>query len=460
MNRREEYKDLLAELEQTPPALAFTMTRVQARSKKRRFFRGLRTAAASLGGVLTAFVLLVNFSMPFALACVNLPLLKELMEAVAFSPSLKTMIENDFIQPVDITKEADGASMTIHYLVYDGTELNIFYSADYNGSSEVEIRPDYFKADGSDLGQLSWSTGLPPGKGELGHLNMSVHGGEEFPELIKVRAEVHLVPDYYQTGGVPVPAPAESSFGEWDNPDEVEWEKEIPVAILEFDLTLDPRFIKAKRVYEPHVEADLEGRTLIIEEVAVYPTGTRLVIREDENNDAELDGLEMWLEDGKGKRIGQGKNGLLSSGLDEFRTNYWMNSVYFEPDDGLTLCIEKARWLEKDKETVTLDLVNYEKSTLPEGLTLTDVERNGDNIRLTFRNEVYGGNFGSGWYDENGELQYFNTWGSSSWNEDGTNDLPHKDFTYIWNYTGDTVDIKLHWSEQVTYEEPIRIPLS
>lgn len=459
MNRKEEYKDLLAELEQTPPALAFTMTRVQARSKKRRFFRGLRTAAASLGGVLTAFVLLVNFSMPFALACVNLPLLKELMEAVAFSPSLKTMIKNDFIQPVDITKEADGASMTIHYLVYDGTELNIFYSADYNGSPEVEIRPDYFKADGSDLGQLQWSTGLPPAKGELGHLQMSIHSGEEFPETVKLKAELYPTRDYYRDADEPIPAPS-ASFGEWDDPDEIEREKEVPVAVLEFDLELDPRFIKAKRVYEPHVEADLEGRTLIIEEVAVFPTGTRLVIREDENNDAELSGLEMWLEDGRGDRIGQGRNGLISSGLDEFRTNYWMNSVYFEPDDGLTLCIEKAQWLEKDKAVSTLDLVNYEKSTLPEGLTLTDVERNGDNIRLTFRNEVYGGNFFSGWYDESGELRYFNQWGSHSLNEEDTSEPPFEDFTYIWNYTGDTVDIKLHWSEQVTYEEPIRIPLS
>lgn len=459
MNRKEEYKDLLAELEQTPPALAFTMTRVQARSKKRRFFRGLRTAAASLGGVLTAFVLLVNFSMPFALACVNLPLLKELMEAVAFSPSLKTMIKNDFIQPVDITKEADGASMTIHYLVYDGTELNIFYSADYNGSPEVEIRPDYFKADGSDLGRLQWSTGLPSEKGELGHLMMSIHSGEEFPETVKLKAELYPTRDYYRDADEPIPAPS-ASFGEWDDPDEIEREKEVPVAVLEFDLKLDPRFIKAKRVYEPHVEADLEGRTLIIEEVAVFPTGTRLVIREDENNDAELAGLEMWLEDGRGDRIGQGRNGLISSGLDEFRTNYWMNSVYFEPDDGLTLCIEKAQWLEKDKAVATLDLVNYEKSTLPEGLTLTDVERNGDNIRLTFRNEVYGGNFLSGWYDESGELRYFNQWGSHSLNEEDTSEPPFEDFTYIWNYTGDAVEVKLHWSEQVTYEEPIRIPLS
>ena len=457
MNRNEEYSALLSELERTPPELAFTLTRVKARSKKQRFFRGLRTAAASLGGVLTAFVLLVNFSLPFALACVDLPLLRELMAAVAFSPSLKTMIANDFIQPVGLTKAADGAEMTIHYLVYDGTEINLFYTAAYNGSPAVEVMPDYSRADGSKLGSLSWNSGLPPEKGELGHLSVSIHSGEEFPEQLRLKAGIYPRPAPGETG---MSVPERAELGEWDNPEDFLW-REPPAAILEFDLKLEARFIRAKRVYTPHAVADLEGRILTIEEVAVYPTGTRLVIRQEEENDAELSGLEMWLEDGRGNRIEQGKNGVISvGGAEQGTVNYFMDSVYFEPEDGLTLCVSKARWLEKDKKRVVLDLVHYENSSLPEGITLTGVERHGDDVKLTFRNEVDSGNFFSGWYDESGELRYFNQWGSHSLNEEDTRGPPFEDFTYIWNYTGDTVDIKLHWSEQVTYEEPIRIPLS
>lgn len=457
MNRNEEYNALLAELERTPPELAFTLTRVKARSKKQRFFRGLRTAAASLGGVLTAFVLLVNYSLPFALACVDLPLVRELMAAVAFSPSLKTMIANDFIQPVGLTKAADGAEMTIHYLVYDGTEINLFYTATYNGSPAVEVMPDYFKTDGSKLGSLSWNTGLPPEKGELGRLNVSIHSGEEFPEQLCLKAGIYPRPE---RGEAEMAAPESDGLSEWDNPEDFP-RREPPAAVLEFDLTLDPRFIKAKRVYTPHAVADLEGRLLTIEEVAVYPTGTRLVIRQEEDNDAELSGLEMWPEDGRGNRIEQGKNGLISAGgAEEGTTNYFMDSVYFEPDDGLTLCISKARWLEKDKKRVLLDLVNYENSNLPEGITLTGVERHGDDARLTFRNEVDSGNFCSGWYDAEGELRYFNQWGSRDLNEEDYTKPPFEDFTYLWDYTGDTVEVELFWSQRVSYDEPIRIPLT
>ena len=302
MKRREEYDALLNELECTPSDLNYTMTRVEARIKKQRTGRTLRLfgiPVASIGGALMAFVLLVNFSLPVAMACLNVPLLKELMEAVAFSESLKTMIENDFVQPVNQTKAADGAEMTIHYLVYDGMEMHVFYTASYNESTQIEIDPKYTRADGSDLGQVSWSSGVTRKNGEMGHMSVGLHGRGEFPSELKLIAEFRPTKGYYSDVNEPIPAPETSD--EWRNPDEMDRRRE-PVAVLEFDLTLDERFIRAKRVYEPHAEADLAGRTLIVETVAVYPTGTQLVIRQREDNDATLNSLDMWLENGSGKR--------------------------------------------------------------------------------------------------------------------------------------------------------------
>lgn len=460
MNRMEEYRALLEELEQTPAELAFTMTRVQARRRKNCAFRTLRTAAAGLGGVLTAFALAVNLSMPFALACMGVPVLKPLMEAVAFSESLKAMVENNFLQPVNQSQAADGAEMTIHYLVYDGMEMHVFYTASYNGSTEIEISPDYTHPDGSDLGTLSWSDGLPPKKGELGHMSVGLHSGAQFPSRVRMKAEIRLRRDYYSDAAEPIPAP--EPYDEWRNPDDVDWHKE-PVAVLEFDLTLDERFIKAKRVYEPHAEVNLEGRLLTVEAVTVYPTGTQLVIRQREDNDAVLNSLDMWLENGSGKRIEQGSSGgvISAGGAEEGTTNYFLKSVYFEPGDDLTLCIAEAKWREKGRQRRTLDLVDYENSDLPEGAALTNVTRNGNDLRLTFRTQAEGGNFASGWYDENDKLEYFNSWGVHSLNEENLNEPPFEHFTYLWDFDGgDTVDIELYWTEIVTYDVPVRVPLA
>jgi len=293
----------------------------------------------------------------------------------------------------------------------------------------------------------------------MGHMSVGLHGGAQFPSAIKMKAEIRPRRDYDSIVSEPIPAP--EPYDEWENPDNVDRRKE-PVAVLEFDLTLEERFIKARRVYEPYAQVDLNGRTLTVETVAIYPTGTQLVIRQSEDNDAILNGLDMWLQDGSGKRIEQGSSGgvISSGGAEKGTTNYFMKSVYFEPGDDLTLCIAEAEWREKDKARRTLDLLNYENSDLPDGIALTDVERNGENIRLTFQTQVKGGNFASGWYDEADELRYFNSWGVHSLNEENLNEPPFEHYTYLWNFDGgDTVDIELYWTEIVTYDPAIRVPL-
>ena len=108
---------------------------------------------------------------------------------------------------------------------------------------------------------------------------------------------------------------------------------------------------------------------------------------------------------------------------------------------------------------MTLDLVNYENSDLPEGITLIDVVRNEDDLRITFLDEVSGSNFCSGWYDEAGELHYFNQWSSRSLSEEDHSTPPFENDTYIWDYTGDTVEIALYWNEIAAYDPAVRVPL-
>ena len=94
MNRKEEYQALLSQLEQETPA-ALDGCGEKARRKAHRR-RGWGTSLVSLGGVAAAFVLMVNLSVPFALACSKIPGLRELTASLVFSESLKLAVENDF----------------------------------------------------------------------------------------------------------------------------------------------------------------------------------------------------------------------------------------------------------------------------------------------------------------------------------------------------------------------------
>lgn len=91
MDRMEEYKALRDAPEELPPALEGAVARARARARRRRLWRRISAPAGSAAAVFAAFVLLVNLSTPFALACGKVPVLKELAAAVAFSPSLRPL---------------------------------------------------------------------------------------------------------------------------------------------------------------------------------------------------------------------------------------------------------------------------------------------------------------------------------------------------------------------------------
>ena len=141
MNRNEDYWALVAELGETPPALDGTVERARVRARKARAGRWLGIPAASLAGAASAFILLVNCSMPFAMACRRVPFVRALAEAVAVAPSLKAAFENDYIQPVGQTRTADGVTLSVEYLIVDERQLNVFYTLGWDGENALEAQP-------------------------------------------------------------------------------------------------------------------------------------------------------------------------------------------------------------------------------------------------------------------------------------------------------------------------------
>ena len=130
MDRMLEYETLLASLDAQAPELDDLVPRALARARRHRVRRRLGVPAASLGGVAAAFVLLVNLStVPFALACGSVPVLRELAAAVAFSPSLKAAVEHDYVQYLGLRAEDNGFAMELSHLMADRGQLVPFLSS-------------------------------------------------------------------------------------------------------------------------------------------------------------------------------------------------------------------------------------------------------------------------------------------------------------------------------------------
>ena len=127
---------------------------------------------ASLGGAAAAFVLLVNCSLPFAMACGRIPLFRELAAAVALSPSLKAAVENDFVQVVDQEQTQNGVTFRLDYLILDAMQINFFYTVSGGDYESYHVYPSITGPDGEKLeGYSIISSEASPG--ELGDFNVN-----------------------------------------------------------------------------------------------------------------------------------------------------------------------------------------------------------------------------------------------------------------------------------------------
>ncbi len=383
MNRSEEYEALWAELNDLPPALDQTVARAEARTQKaRRTRRGVTAALSSLAGVAAAFVLLVNVSLPFARACGKIPFLRELARSVAFSPSLSAAVENEYVQPIDQTQSAGGVTMTVRYLIVDNRQMILFYTlASDDPELSLECYPDLHPADGAaDLPEHGLTYGGYPnddGKTLRTITVVFTDAGSAFPEDFVLNARIRATGvKEAHTGDQ---APAASIY---DRPAR---EEEQELVTLSFPLHVDLSQIKAERVYEVGQDVTLDGQTITVERLEVYPTFMQIVLSDHEENTAWLVGLNFYLEDQAGNQYEQ-SGGITALGSPD--SPFWpihrVDSAYFTNAGSYTLHITGATWLDKDLSSVTLDLETGESSPLPELIQDFEFERSGDGYRFEF----------------------------------------------------------------------------
>ena len=461
MNRNEEYWTLAAQLRDTPPELAGTVERARSRARKRALRRWLGIPAASLGGVAAAFVLLVNCCVPFAQACGRIPGLRDLAAAVALSPSLKAAVEHDFVQVVDQEQTENGVTFRLEYLILDATQINFFYSVSGGDYTSFHVYPSITGPDGEKLeGYSIISSDTSPG--ELSDFNVNYGDGFQVPEAIRLTCEVTARRE--EGDGMAV-APADSI---WDEP-EPGREPEV-VAAFTFDLELDDRFTVPGETLPLDKWVEVDGQRLLLRELEVHPTHARLAVSSDPDNTAWLAGLDFYLEDEKGTRYEAGARSgssgrLMASGADG--TNdviyYYLESSFFRDPERLTLCLTGARWLDKDREWVTVDLTTGEASWLPEGAEFLSADRQGEDVHCVALVPDIQQLFSWTYRDPEGGEHSFDSMGSTMLSSEPGQEDPDRELCEISfalrDYPWDTVKLKLNFTRETAFPEPVTVEL-
>ena len=455
MDRMEEYKALRDAPEELPPALDGAVARARARARRRRLWRRISAPAGSAAAVFAAVVLLVNLSTPFALACGRVPVLKELAAAVAFSPSLKAAVENDYVQYIGQSATDNGITVHLEYLMADQGGLMLFLSV--SGPEEATSfmpRATFTTPDGERLEGCSvLMDSVAPG--ELSNAITVAFNGEEesqLPESLRLTCEVQAhIPDVTDAG---------------------EWTAD---AVVTFDLPLDQRFRGQGRTVEVNRWLELDGNNIRIVDLELYPTHARLNLEQDPDNAEELQSLDFYLEDKKGNRYEKGS----ASGLTAMGDSYLFESPYFSDPDSLTLHITKAEWLEKSQKFITVSLKTGEAlEPMPGGMEISAIRLDDTTAQVAFlapmppASSETNLNFyqlGTGFYrTPDGTVK--NTGGHSTYASDilwrnTPYETPIPEGYFVEEYTiehcyWDVISMELFASRRTTFEVPVVLTLS
>ena len=451
MDRLEEYRALCAQLEETPPALEYTLTRAKVKNRRRNLKRFLGIPAASLAGVFTAFVLLVNLSLPVALACAHVPALLPLLQAVAFSPSLKAAIQHNYAQYIGQSQTVDGITLDLSYLILDNAQLTLLVEAD-GPYDTYQLLAEFQTLDGEKLPLSSISGDFPGGSLEEAISAYPVSDDFLFPDTIRI---VCKVKGFHRSDG-----PGHST--DWDT---------LPEFI--FTVPLDTSVLNDHRTEGETGWMEVDGQRLRFT-VESWPTQSRLIVEEHPDNTAKLQTLDFYLEDETGQTYQP------SLGLSAMGTSFLFDTTYFDRPKSLTVHLTGSTWLDPAREYIPVDLETGEVlGTLPDGVTLSLHRRSDTTIavaliapkpkdwsetNLTFYNissyryrtpdgvvhDVTGG-----WSNYHAERLWPNT-------EDEIF-IPETHFVEEFSLTGcpyDTVELGFYYTWRSEYATPLSFPLS
>ena len=398
-------------------------------------------------------------TLPVAYACSQIPVLKELAEAVTFSRSLTDAVENEYVQPMDLSQTNNSITAEIAYLIVDQKQVNVFYRLDSKKYVSLEADPEILNSDGVRPASCIYhSTGFGAENGELRCLNI------DFVD-IDVPGSLRIKLDVYTNGIRDEDAAPEQAVEDIYSDTKVE----DPDYIANFDFLLefDPKFTATGKVFPVNQTVMLEGQAITITDIELYPTHMRVDIAEAADNTAWLKRLDFYIETDSGMKFDPVSNGITATGSTDSPSmvSYRADSTYFYEANHLKLVITGAQWLRKDMETTYLNLVTGEHGALPEGSEFDSARKHGDGWIVKFQTAWEEGTpmyhlFGHKFLDADGNMYEINQWSSmyGDPDEDGNITYFYDEFPLL-NYPYEEVWLSPQYSHNWVAEDQIVIPV-
>lgn len=462
MDRNDEYMRLLDEISDPGEGADGCIERARARLRRRRM---ITRPAATVLALFVCFTALVNFSEPVAEACAGIPGLRELAKAVTFSRSLTDAVDNEYVQPIELTQTDGDITATVEYLIVDQKQVTVFFRLESDTRECLAVDPVFRNAESGHLESCAYHLNdydVPIG--ELQSVTIDFVDGD-VPDSMRMYLNVRDVGSWFGT------APAPAASDRWD--DGRDYDEPVYDARFDFLLEFDPYFTQQGKNIEVNRTVTLDGQEIIIRDIEVYPSHLRLNVEDAEGNTAWLKGLEFRIE-ADGEVFDTVKNGITATGMSgtPMMTSYRADSTFFYDAEELKIVITAATWLDKDMEKIHVDLAGCTAEAMPEGAELVKAERengrwvvavgaemrnwDGDETVHNFH-QIFLGSY----FDAEGNEYYINSWSS---NISGSEYEERPGFFYeefpLYDYPYDEVWLSPAYSSYWVATEPVELTIS
>lgn len=355
-----------------------------------------RTKAAAKAAGIAAVVLLTMFlgavkvSPVFASYAENIPGLQYIARLITDDKGLQSAVDNEFIQKVDKSEEADKLVFTVKDIIADNANLIVFYSIENKGGYKWPgiSKPEILDANGNKL-KLSVSFGTAPTEDKVfeGKITFSLFNEKGKPPFV--------LPD-----NIIISTKIAVSKDSWnDNTEKTQSVQQARDSILEapkddlnvlaheyrIPVTIDKsKFANTERNYALHQTIEVEGQKITFDNVKVCPTRMEIELAFAPENTMKIfsfEDLKVIDEQGREWSSSNSVNAVLTD--DNHRTLFFQSN-YFTSPKKLYITGNSIRALDKSALQVQVDLKNKKFIKTPDDkLVLSDIKLDDRKIAIS-----------------------------------------------------------------------------
>lgn len=407
----------------------------KGKSKKKK----MRVKKLGNIAAVVAFLILITsirVSPAVAVALSKVPGLEYIVNLINYDKGIKDIVDNNFVQPVNLSEEHEDLVFTIKDVIIDSSKAIIFYSIENKGDHRfVNLEEMKFTDDNGErlVASINWGAFIDKDM----NLEKKLEGTVELNFI-----EETVLPDKLFI---------DATLRESDKGNDSRDNQRILSSTWKYEIPIDKEKIEAMhRVYTVNKNIEVEGQKIYFKTLTITPTRIALAVEYDKNNTKKILGFDdLAILNEKGEEWARINNGVSASIRDDYNEILYFQSNYFANPKELHIKGSSMKALDKDKLEVVVNMEKKELLKSPDNrLKLKSIINNREETILEFSlitDEVLDekrayGVFSHEFKDGNGTSHIS---GSNSTHTNGSNEQ----------------DILYHISKDVKYKSPIYLKI-